>query len=58
MKRRLIAIGNSRGIVIPKFICEECELEEEVELHINKGVITIQPVRKGREGWAEAFKNG
>jgi antitoxin MazE len=32
-KTRIIRIGNSRGIRIPKTLLEEAELPDEVELH-------------------------
>jgi antitoxin MazE len=56
VKTRLIAIGNSRGVRLPKPLIEEAGLEDEVEIHARKGEIVIRPVRKLRSGWAEAAK--
>ncbi|OGE31811.1 hypothetical protein A2631_01620 [Candidatus Daviesbacteria bacterium RIFCSPHIGHO2_01_FULL_44_29] len=44
----LIAIGNSRGIRIPKPLLSESGLEGEVELQVTKGEIKIvaAPLRK------------
>ena len=39
----IIAIGNSRGIRIPKPILRESGLEETVELRVRKGEIRITP---------------
>jgi antitoxin MazE len=39
----LIAIGNSRGIRIPKPLLEESGLKEKVELKVKKGEIKITP---------------
>lgn len=57
MKARIIQIGNSQGIRIPKVMLERSGLAEEVEIEVvNKEQITIRPARKTREGWSEAFK--
>ena len=56
MKTRIIQIGNSQGIRIPKVLLEQSGLGEEVELKVSKEQITIRPVRKPRQGWEEAFQ--
>jgi antitoxin MazE len=57
MKLRLVAIGNSRGLRIPKAILEQCRLENEVELEIEGDRLVIKPVKRSpRKGWDEAFK--
>ena len=40
----IIAIGNSRGIRIPKPILAESGLGEKIELQVKKGEIKIVPV--------------
>ena len=42
----LIAIGNSRGIRIPKPLLEESGLGNEVELRVKKGEIRIVAIPK------------
>jgi antitoxin MazE len=54
MRARLIRIGNSRGIRLPKPLIEEAGLSEEVELRVRQGGILIAPVEAARAGWAEA----
>ena len=56
MKARVVKIGNSRGIRIPKSLIDESGLKSEVELEINNGQIIIKPVSKCRENWDTAFK--
>jgi len=57
MRVRLIRIGNSRGIRIPKWVLEACEVKEEMELIVENGEIRLRPVRsKPREGWKEAIQ--
>ena len=54
MKARLVQIGNSRGIRLPKTILAEAHLEDEVELKAEPGCILIRSARRPRAGWAEA----
>jgi antitoxin MazE len=53
---KLVAIGNSRGVRIPKAMIEQVGLAEEVELEVVDGAIVIRRKRRPREGWAEAAK--
>jgi antitoxin MazE len=54
MKTRLVRIGNSRGIRLPKPLIEEAGLSDEVELRVRQGAIVIAPSSAVRAGWAEA----
>lgn len=54
MKTRLIRVGNSRGIRIPKPLIEQAGLGDEVELHVQDGSIIISRSEAPREGWADA----
>ena len=56
MKARLVRIGNSRGIRLPKPFIEQAGLIDEVELRIQAGAITIRSATVARAGWAEAAK--
>ncbi len=56
MKTRIVKIGNSLGVRIPKLLLEQSRLADEVEMEANFGEIVIRAVRKTREGWAESFK--
>jgi len=56
MKTKIVKIGNSRGIRIPKSFIDESGLKSEVELEIDDGKIIIKPISKIREVWESAFK--
>ncbi len=56
MKARLIRIGNSRGVRLPKPVIEEAGLEEHVELQVRSGAVVISSRRPPRAGWAEAAR--
>jgi antitoxin MazE len=55
-RARLIRIGNSRGLRLPKALIEQAELSEEVELHAEPGRLIVQSVHEPRVGWADAAK--
>lgn len=54
MKAKIVRIGNSRGVRIPKPLLEEAGLEGQVELRIVEGGIMIAADRPPRTGWADA----
>ena len=54
MKAKIIRIGNSRGIRLPKPVIDQVGLAEEVDLKIRDGEIVISPADYPRRGWAEA----
>lgn len=56
MRAKLVQIGNSRGIRLPKPIIEGAGLKDEVEIRVEGASVIITPVKKVREGWAEAFE--
>jgi antitoxin MazE len=56
MKSRIVQIGNSRGIRLPKVLIEEAQLEEEVELAAEPGRIVIRRASRPRAGWAAAAR--
>ena len=60
MKTKLVRIGNSRGVRLPKPLLDQAGLTDEVELEVRGGAIVITakgasaPARHPRVGWAEA----
>jgi antitoxin MazE len=56
MKRRIVQIGNSRGIRLPKVLLEEAQLQDEVELEAEPGRIVIRKGTRPRAGWAAAAR--
>lgn len=55
MQARIIRIGNSHGIRIPKALLAACRLEDDVELLVEDETLVIRRARSPREGWEEAF---
>jgi antitoxin MazE len=56
MKARIIRIGNSQGIRIPKPLLEQSGLGEDVELEVMANQIVIRAASHAREGWAKTFE--
>jgi antitoxin MazE len=56
MRARIVRIGNSQGIRIPKVILEQSKLKDEVEIHVQDEQIVITPLQKLRAGWDDAFR--
>ena len=56
MKARIVRIGNSRGVRLPKPLIEQAGLGEEVELRVEEGAIVIQATTAPRAGWADAAR--
>ena len=56
MKARLVRIGNSRGIRLPKPLIIQAGLTDEVELRVQEGAIVIECTKRPRAGWSEAAK--
>ena len=56
MKSRIVRIGNSQGIRIPKPLLEQTGLHGEVEISAQEEFLIIRPARQPRSGWAAAFR--
>ena len=55
-KTRIVRIGNSRGIRVPKVLLDQAQLPEEVELQAEHGRLVVRAAHGPRTGWADAAK--
>ncbi len=55
MKVNLVSIGNSKGIRIPRSVIRQCGFEDQLEMRVSDGIVTLAPARRLREGWESAF---
>lgn len=53
MRAKIVPLGNSQGVRIPKLLLEQALLPDEIELEVVGNTIVIRPARKPREGWVE-----
>ena len=51
-KTRIVRIGNSRGIRLPKVLLDQAALPDEVELRAEPGRIVVTAAHRPRAGWA------
>lgn len=57
MRARIVRIGNSQGIRIPKALLEQTGFGEEVDLEVRDGQIILRPLAQPRQGWETAFQH-
>lgn len=56
METHITAVGNSRGLRIPKALLAQCGIHDRVRLTVtNKGLL-VTPVSALRHGWEEALQ--
>ena len=56
MKVKIVKIGNSRGIRIPKVLLRQTGIDDEVNLEVEDNQIILRPLKKSvREGWNNSF---
>lgn len=56
MDARIVPIGNSRGVRLPKPLIEEAGLGERVSLRVVDGGVLVEPRPEARAGWADAAR--
>jgi antitoxin MazE len=56
VKTRIVQIGNSKGIRVPKILLAHAQLPDEVELQAENGRLIVRAAREPRAGWANAAK--
>lgn len=52
----VISIGNSKGIRLSKTLLEKYNIQDTVELVLEKSYIILKPKSNPRKGWEKAFK--
>ncbi len=56
IRTRIVRIGNSQGIRIPKLLLDQTDFGDEVELELHENSIVIRSYKSSRHGWEEQFK--
>ena len=52
----IIAIGNSKGIRLSKTLIEKYNIQDKMELILEKDYIILKPKTSARSGWEKSFK--
>ena len=55
VRGRVVRIGNSQGIRIPKALLEQSRIGADVEIEVQNQSLVIRSAKQPRLGWAEAF---
>lgn len=57
MKTRIVKMGNSHGIRIPKLLLEQLGLTDQVEVEVQSDQLVIRPaLKQTRQGWEAQFQ--
>lgn len=56
MRARIVKIGNSQGIRIPKPLLEQSGISGNVDIEVENNQIIIRALSKPRAEWDEAFR--
>jgi antitoxin MazE len=56
MKTKLVQIGNSKGVRIPKALIEQAGLNGNVEMIVRGQELVLRSAKRPRAGWDEAFE--
>lgn len=51
-KTRIVRVGNSRGIRVPKVLLDQADLPDQVELCAEPGRLIVRAAARPRAGWA------
>jgi antitoxin MazE len=57
IRSKIVKIGNSRGIRIPRTLLEQSGLSTEVEMTVEGNNLIIHTVHNPRQGWTQQFKS-
>jgi antitoxin MazE len=55
VKSRIVKIGNSRGIRIPKVLLDQVKLSDDIEVEVQGDKLIIRSFRSSRQGWDDQF---
>lgn len=55
IRSKVVKIGNSRGVRIPRTLLEQAGLEDDVEMTVEGNRLIIQSPQYPRQGWEEQF---
>lgn len=57
MEAKIIAIGNSKGVRLPRAVLEKLRLAEgdPIEIQLTEDAVVLRPGHRPRAGWADRF---
>lgn len=58
MEAKLVKIGNSKGVRLPKAMLIQTGMTERIEIETRGHDIILKPVKEPRSGWEASFAKG
>jgi len=58
MEAKLVRIGNSKGIRLPKSMLVQTGMTERIEIEAKGHSIILKPIKEPRSGWEASFAKG
>ena len=58
MRIKLVKIGNSVGVRLPKSVIQTCGFNAEVDMEVKEKSVVLKVPEGGRTTWNEQFQNG
>lgn len=57
MDAKIIAIGNSKGVRLPRLALDQLKLRagDPIEIEVERNAIVLRPVSRVRAGWEHRF---
>ena len=55
---KIRAVGNSRGVILPKTYLDQCGIQDMVNIAIQGNVITIAAVKNVKKKWTDFKPSG
>ena len=57
MQTKLVKIGNSYGVRLPKTVIDSCEFSSELELVVKGKSVVLTAEKQPRIGWKESIQS-
>lgn len=58
MEAKLVRIGNSKGVRLPKAVLTQTGMTERIEIEARGHNIILKPIKEPRSGWEASFAKG
>lgn len=56
IRTRLVKIGNSQGVRIPKVVLDQLHMSDTIELEVKDNQLIVRSSKTPRANWATAFQ--
>jgi antitoxin MazE len=58
MEAKLVRIGNSKGVRLPKSMLAQTGMTDRIEIEARGNVIILKPIKEPRSDWEAGFAKG